>query len=310
MLRRKDVGELMVIGWFATVGVVGCATSPKREAPPAEASSRSVRRGAAADVIQPVQFTPAQPTTTTPNPNDADPLSRLLRDAEQSCAQNDSYICRLRRREHQPGKPKPEEVLIFKCRARPFSVHFKWLGEEGKGREVVFVGGRGDDKLHILTAAGDIPLTPAGRRLDLPADSLLVRSASKYPITEAGLCRTVARFHRLLDDSRRGVPGLACKYLGPMSRPEFAGPLEMVEITLPPNREPEAPRGGRRLLGFDSLTKWPVFSTTFDPEGREIDYYCFDRFQLNVRLDDDDFNADKMWPVRSAGRDPASDRPQ
>jgi hypothetical protein len=46
-----------------------------------------------------------------------------------------------------------------------------------------------------------------------------------------------------------------------------------------------------------------VFSTTLDSEGREIDYYYFDRFQLNVQLDDDDFNADKMWPVRPASRD-------
>jgi hypothetical protein len=168
------------------------------------------------------------------------------------------------------------------------------------GREVVFVGGVGDDKLHILTAAGDIPLTPAGRRLDLPIDSLLVKSASKYPITEAGVCRIVARFGRLLDDQRRGLPGLSIKYVGKVQRPEFATPLEMVELILPPNREPEAPQGGKRLLGFDPQMKWPVFSNTFDQNGREIDYYVFDRFQLNVKLDDDDFNPDKLWPIKKA----------
>jgi hypothetical protein len=240
---------------------------------------------------------PAAPTVTT----DADPLARLLRDAEQVCAEYSCYICRLRRRENGvTGKEKPEEIIAFKCRARPFSVHFKWLGEEGKGREVVFVGGVGDDKLHILTAAGDIPLTPAGRRLDLPIDSLLVKSASKYPITEAGVCRIVARFARLLDDQRRGLPGLSIKYVGKVQRPEFATPLEMVELILPPNREPEAPQGGKRLLGFDPQMKWPVFSNTFDQNGREIDYYVFDRFQLNVKLDDDDFNPDRLWPIKKA----------
>lgn len=251
-------------------------------------------------MVEDGRFTHSQPPTVSLTSNDEDPLSRLLRDAELACVQNQSYICRLRRRENQPGKQKPEEVLIFKFRAHPFSVHLKWLGETGKGREVVFVSGRDNDALHFLTAAGDIPFTPAERRLDLPADGVLVRSASKYPITEAGLCQSVARFHRLLEDARRGEPGLTCKYLGAVPRPESATPLEMVELTLPPNREPEAPQGGRRLLGFDAVTKWPVLSITYDPDGREIDYYFFDRFQLNVKLDDDDFNADKMWPVRSS----------
>jgi hypothetical protein len=75
----------------------------------------------------------------------------------------------------------------------------------------------------------------------------------------------------------------------------------MVELTFPPNREPEAPQGGKRLLGFDPAMKWPVFSNTFDQNGREIDYYVFDRFQLNVKLDDDDFNPDKLWPIKKTG---------
>jgi hypothetical protein len=252
--------------------------------------------------LQPAALLDTKPLSNPPGAatTELDSLARLVRDAEQACAQYSCYICRLRRREQVNGKQKPEEVIIFKCRARPFSVHFKWLGDEGKGREVIYVGGTGDEKLHILTAAGDIPLTPAGRRLDLPIDSLLVKSASKYPITEAGVCRIVARFRRLLDDERRGLPGLSIKHLGMMQRPEFAAPLEMVELTLPPNREPEAPQGGKRLLGFDPVSKWPVFSTTVDPNGREIDYYCFDRFQLNVRLDDDDFNPEKLWPVKNS----------
>src|SRR5439155_5444565 len=122
------------------------------------------------------------------------------------------------------------------------------------------VAGQGDDRLHILTAAGNIPFAPAGRRLDLPIDSALVKSASKYPITEAGVCRMVARFARDVGDASRGTPGLALKYLGPTQRPEFVNPLELIEIQLPPGRDPEALQGGRRLVGFDPLTKWPVLS--------------------------------------------------
>ena len=42
-------------------------------------------------------------------------------------------------------------------------------------------------------------------------------------------------------------------------------------------------------------TKFPVVSVTYDTAGQEVDYFCFDRFQLDVRLDDDDFAAEKLW---------------
>src|SRR5262249_58892648 len=104
------------------------------------------------------QHPPGPDAPGSPPPtSDPDPVRRLYRDAVMAYAKQGSYIARLRRRESVPGRAKPEEVLLFKFREQPWSVHFKWLGDEGKGREVVYVRGQGDDKLHILTAAGDIP---------------------------------------------------------------------------------------------------------------------------------------------------------
>src|SRR5207248_6756177 len=168
----------------------------------------------------PVAEPPASPTST-----ESDPLRRLHADATAAYAKLPCYIARLRRREVIAGRAKPEEVLIFKFRERPYSVHFKWLGEEGQGREVVFVRGQGDDKLHILTAANDIPFTPAGRRLALAPDSMMVRASSKYPITEAGIGNMIARFGRLLDAVRAGGSGATVKYLGQVQRPEYPVPL-------------------------------------------------------------------------------------
>src|SRR5207244_12208484 len=113
---------------------------------------------------------------STATSSEPDPISRLLRDAEQSCAQYSSYICRLRRREVIQGRQKPEEVILFQCRSHPFSIHFKWIGDESHGREVVYVAGQGHDRLNILTADGDIPFAPAGRARDLPIDSALTKS--------------------------------------------------------------------------------------------------------------------------------------
>ena len=49
---------------------------------------------------------------------------------------------------------------------------------------------------------------------------------------------------------------------------------------------------------MDPATRFPALVITQDETGREVEYYCFDRFQFPVRLDDDDFNPDKLWPPR------------
>jgi hypothetical protein len=265
--------------------------TPLAIAAPAEDVKPVSFQAPAAPSVPPVADAPGSPTSS-----DTDPVRRLHRDAAAAYAKQGSYIARLRRRESVPGRAKPEEILLFKFREQPWSVHFKWLGDEGKGREVVYVRGQGDDKLHILTAAGDIPFAPAGRRLDLAPDSLLVRASSKYPITEAGVGATIARYGKLLDAvARQQAPGVTLKYLGPVQRPEYPAPLEGVECHFPPGREPDLPQGGKRLVFFDPATRFPVVSLAFDPAGQEVDYSCFDRFQLDVHLDDDDFHPEMLW---------------
>jgi hypothetical protein len=254
--------------------------------------------------IQQVAFpAPTPPPAAEPAPpsepvSDVEAARRLQREAAAAYARQPSYIARLRRREWAHGRPKSEETLIFKFREQPFSVHFKWLGDEGQGREVLYVRGQYDNKLHVLTAANDIPFTPAGRRMALALDSFLVRTASKYPITDAGIGRNIQRIGQFLDRVERGEPGTGVKYVGPTRRPEYPVPLEAFECRLPVGYAPEVPQGGKRLLCFDPATKFPVVSLTWDHAGQEVDFACFDRFQLDVRLDDDDFNPDKLWATK------------
>jgi hypothetical protein len=303
MLVRTDAARRII---FVSLLLAGCAQVPQRQSarlkapagPPVPLSnnpSLAITTPQTGGDVQLVsgQVQPVQATTVSQT--ESDPVRRLQRDAANAYAKVSCYIARMRRREVVQGRPKPEEIIVFKFREKPYSVHFKWLGDEGHGREVVFVRGRFDDKLHILTAANDIPFTPAGRRLDLSPDSIMVRAASKYPITEAGIGNMIGRFGRMLDAVHAGGSGITVKYLGPVQLPEYPTPLEGVECQFPPGREPEIPDGGKRLTYFDSLTHFPVVSLTYDPSGREVDFYCFDRFQLDVNLDDDDFNPEKLW---------------
>jgi hypothetical protein len=315
--RTDAAGRIRVFVFFVLL-TAGCMPLGRRDPEPGRPSGRITPVNPAAPTTPPVTLPSSAPlaittppatgdirpvahqvpetqATVTSSSTESDPVRRLQRDAAASYAKLSCYIARMRRREVVQGRQKPEEVLIFKFREKPFSVHFKWLGDEGKGREVVYVRGQFEDKLHVLTAANDIPLTPAGRRLALAPDSMLVRSSSRYPITEAGIGNMIARFGRLLDSVRTGSGGVTMKYLGPVQRPEYAAPLEGVECQFVPGRDPDLPDGGKRLVFFDPATHFIVLSQSFDPSGREVEFYCFDRFQLDVKLDDDDFNPDKLW---------------
>ncbi len=83
---------------------------------------------------------PAAPQTDPANP--MAPLRELYQRAAQKHATMDSYALRLRRREVVGTTSRPEEILLLKWRREPTSVYLKWLGNEGKGREVVYVKGR------------------------------------------------------------------------------------------------------------------------------------------------------------------------
>jgi hypothetical protein len=234
---------------------------------------------------------------------------QLLERAAEVGAKLDSYIVRLTRREHLKGKGNAEEIIAFSFRAKPFSIHFKWLGDTAKGREVVYVKDRFGNKIHTKVAQGDAPLVPAGARLSLSPDNPLVRAASRHPITEAGVGQCVASLKALLDaqdrgDHRRGT----LTVLEPQKRAEFPQPVETLERLIPPGVEPELPRGGRRLIYFDPEWHLPMLVITYDDKGNEVEYYRYDRLMTPAHLDDDDFNPDKLWAAPAAKPDSARPR--
>jgi hypothetical protein len=207
----------------------------------------------------------------------------------------EAYSARLRRREQIKGKDHPEEVIRVLFRKHPWSVHLKFLGPVAKGREVVYVKGQYDDKLHTRLASGDSPFMPGGSKISLAPDSPLVRASSRHSITEAGIGSLIDQFGKLLDAVRRGTqPPESVKYLGPQKRPEFPNPVETVEQVIPPKFESALPEGGKRAWYFDPALRLPVLVITRDPKNHAVEYYCYDEFRTEVKLGDDDFNPAKM----------------
>ena len=224
------------------------------------------------------------------------PLQALHKKAASKWLSLESYTCRMRRREVVGSQPKPEEVLEVRFRREPFSVYFKWIGAEGKGREAVYVQGQHGSLIHTLTAAGDVFLVPGGTRFKVAPDSLLVKNKSRYPITEAGIGPLIERFGKLVAALDRSDPRAgSAKYLGQFKRKEFEQKVEVVLQTLAPGWEPQLPQGGQRLWCFDPEHGLPVLIVTHDEANREVEYYCHERFEFPGRLSDDDFHPDKLW---------------
>jgi hypothetical protein len=314
MVCRKDVSSLLLTSLVAVAGL-GCAAMPFQ--PPRESSTPQAQidpspRSGADPPAHPSGPAPLVTTAAAPSASVEDPstkLHTLYREAAERYAQVDSYIVRLVRREQLNGKDKPEEILLFKFRKEPWSVYFKWLGTEGKGREVIFVPGRYENKIQTLLAAGDIPLMPGGKRFAVDPNSPFVLSSSRHSIRQAGIGALIEGFGRQLAESSKGSQGGGVfKYLGPIQRPDLGGPGEAVEQTIVPGTDPQLPRGGHRLWVFDAALKFPVLIITHDDTGHEVEYYCYDRFEFPVHLDDDDFNPDKQWNPRREAAPPKSDR--
>lgn len=244
-------------------------------------------------IVPPPPPIPAAKVRLSGQTDSDSPLHRLTLTAINAERRLDNYMVRMRRRELVDGK-NPDEIILMKYRRTPLSIHLKWLGPESQGREIVYVTGQHDNKIHLRTGKGD--LFGSGRRLSFAPDSPLVRSKSHYPVTEVGLGAATQRFASLLAAvDRRQTNAGSVRYLGLVQRPEFNEQVEGVEQIIPAGLEPFLPRGGLRRYYFDAAMGVPSLIITFDPNGQEVEYYHFDRLQVSVNLDDEDFDPDKLW---------------
>jgi hypothetical protein len=261
----------------------GVASGPNRM--PAPPGSTTTTTAVPAPVPAPAAAWPA-----------ADPLAdvrRLYRQAAEAYAAIPAYSARLRQREQVAGKDRPEEVIQCKFRKQPWSVYFQWIGKEANGREVIYVQGRYENKIHSRLAAGDVPLMPAGMRFSIAPDSAMARGRSRHPITEAGVGPLIDRFGRLVEANRGNIT-----YLGTQKRSEFQAFVEVVQQGIAPGEEAGLPRGGHRLVFFAADSHLPVLIITHDDQGHEVEYYCYEQIEHPARFSDDDFDPDRLWAKR------------
>ena len=250
--------------------------------------------------VKPATFVPQREAPLDPNLQGMNhPLRVLYLRAAQRYASVEGYTFRMRRREVVNGKKQPEELVAVKVRKEPFSVHLKWVGVEGQGREAIYVRGKFKNEMQLLLASGDIfPFSPAMRYTLSPDDST-AKAKSRYPITETGFGALIERYGQIVTAVEKGDTRLGtAKYLGQIDRPEFQGKVEAVHQILPVGSDPSLPKGGERWWYFDATTGLPALVIAHDPSG-EVEYYCYDNIIWPASLSDDDFNPDRLWRRKS-----------
>ncbi|OWK38876.1 DUF1571 domain-containing protein [Fimbriiglobus ruber] len=234
---------------------------------------------------------PAVNAATSPVPasSSAD-VKQLLDMARARYATVTDFEARMVRREVVNGKEQPGEEVLYKFRKEPLSVYMKTVSENGKGREVLYVKGQFDGKMHVITGKGDNRLVGVGFKTTVDPDSNTATAKSRYRIYEAG-------FGRTLDGLVKSVEKGAVKVVGEVRRKEYEFPLTAIEVTIRPGDDAMMPKGGKRQIFFDAKKDspsylFPVLVVATDADGREVEYYCFDGIKVPSGMKDADWTPD------------------
>lgn len=246
---------------------------------------------------------PAAEPLTAPAPvppaTDATADVRKLVDASaRRYADVPDFECRLVSQEIVGGKQLPRNEIEYRFRQKPLSVYMKTLSEVGQGREVMYVQGKFDNQIHLITGKGDNRLVGTGFKTSMDPDDSRATAKSRYRIYEAGLGRTIKGLQSALE-SQGTKGGCAVKALGPVKRPESPYPLEGVEVTTANSGSTVIAGGGTRQVFFDPKPDspaylLPVLVVTKDLAGREVEYYSFTRFKIPAGTTDADWNPSRL----------------
>ncbi|MGL4465819.1 MAG: DUF1571 domain-containing protein [Planctomycetia bacterium] len=217
---------------------------------------------------------------------------KVMDAARQFFVDTPSYTCRMIR---EDGPKAKQEIMLMRFRSQPRSVFYQWLDDRNAGRECVWVDGRNRGMLTTRGGKGDFFFV--GKRIEVDPLGALARARSKYPITESGLDRMVARLDNAFKRIETGEASLGTLiYRGTTRRPEYDEPLVHLVQDVPPKADAALPAGAVRDWYFEADTARLALMVTKDRKGQQIEYFCMDRFVADPTLGDDDFDPDRLWP--------------
>ncbi len=229
-------------------------------------------------------------------------VKKLAEIAADKWTRVDTYEAIVTRRELAPNKDFTEDVVLYQFRKEPMGVYLRALDEANKGREIIYSPAKHGDKIYSIIGKADAKLLfPAGSKAPVVTpDSPFVKDKTRYSIREAGYGTPIKRVGSWVMKAETGkIPAENLTFLGLVNRKEYPYPLVGVQLMLRPGDDPHLPNGGMRQWFFDTKADspsngFPVLIIATEPNGKEVEYYLFEKLKFGVPLTDADFSPDRL----------------
>lgn len=211
----------------------------------------------------------------------------LVEKMTESVSRVDDYTCIFTKQEYVDGKLLPEETIFLKQRKIPFSVYMKWVEEPHKGREVLFLEGKYEDKLMAHEGSGVKKLLGT---LALNPEGNMAMKDSRHPVTDAGIYHIAEiiqdDFDRAMNHPEHGVRYSDVQEVSVHGRPA----LRVLALHPPdPGLKYYAPQVE---IYIHSSSYLPVSIIVFDEKGTKIEHYTYRDYRINPGLTGRDFHVD------------------
>ena len=231
---------------------------------------------------------PAPKADATAAQNPLDQPIAWLNEAKRNYTAVRDYACTMVSRETVRGVMQEENVILFKARTQPFSVHMKWLApRKSQNQEVCFVLGRNGNKMRvkghgISKIAGFVSIDPTDPR---------VTEHSRHNIYEAGIGNLIESMLQHWELERK-----VGKTQVKVAEYNYNNRACLRVETTRTERRPEF-YCYRSVLYLDKDSKLPVRSENYDwprqggsPDGDLLEMFSYVDLRFNVGLSDADFN--------------------
>ncbi len=175
------------------------------------------------------------------------------------------------------AKLRPKEIIFVKFR-KPNQIYMKWIEEPNKGMELIYPVR--ENKL-VVEPGGLLDVITPKMYLN-PTDKLSLLE-NRHPITEADLGYFIRRYSEDIQTAKeKGELQVRLD-----EGVDFKGSLaDRVEFFLPQNGY----YCSRSVVYFDQKSRLPLHVEFYDTENQLFERYSYTQLQLNVGLQDIDFD--------------------
>ena len=212
-----------------------------------------------------------------------DPVAYLRRVAA-NCRRLQQYTLLFTRSERRGLLQQLQGPEHIRCwfRREPFSVRMKWLDDDCKYGESVYVAGQADGKVRFVTRWWSPPLLPPPGVNKVDLQTPVAFGESKRPLTDFGLERMMERTVAALEAAGADV---VVSFVGLEQLPDDGPTVHHLRLEYPPARY----RVPTQDLYIDVVTNLPAGTLLKLASGALDASYFYADLDSAVRLTDDDF---------------------